>query len=210
MITIYGTRPTRSLRVIWALEELGIAYQVRPVDLRKRHDDAEFMAANPAGFLPVLKDGDVTMVDSVAMLEYIAARYDSGGTLAPRASDAAYPLYQQFLHLGESGMAAYLNIVVGSKFFAPEADKENFGTRIAEQMFFGRLALVTRQLGKAPHMAGEKFTAADISVTYALGMAEILGLSEKFGPEIVDYRSRMSARPAFQRANERWSPAAKG
>jgi len=206
MITIYGVTPTRSFRPIWALEELGLEYQVRPVDLRKRMEDAEFIAINPAGFLPAMRDGEVTMVDSVAMLEYIAARYDRGFVLAPRADDAAFPLYQQFLHLGESGLSAYLNIVVASRFLAPEGEKENFGTRAAERMFFSRLALVSRRLAQAPMMAGDKFTAADISVIYALGMAERLGLADKFGPEIADYRKRMEARPAFKRAMERWQP----
>ena len=205
MITVYGSFPTRSLRVIWALEELGIAYKMRPVDLRKRMEDAEFIAINPSGFLPALKDGDVTMVDSIAMLEYINARYGNG-RLAPQPDDAAFPLYQQFLHLGESGLAAFLNIIVGSKFMAPEGEKDNFGARMAERMFFNRLDLVTRQLGRTPMMAGDNFTAADISVIYALGMAERLGLADKFGPEISDYRIRMAARPAFQRANAKWAP----
>jgi glutathione S-transferase len=209
MITVYGTAPTRSFRVIWALEELGLPYRVHPVDLRQRRDDAEFMAINPAGFLPAFRDGDVTMVDSIAMLEYLVARYDGDGKLAPKPAEPRFPLYQQFLHLGESGLAAYLNIVVASRFFAPEAEKQNFGVRIAEQMFVNRLSLVTRQLGQAPMMAGDTFTAADISVIYALGMAERLGLAEKFGPEIVDYRGRMAGRPAFQRALQKWEPAAK-
>src|SRR6185312_14532124 len=106
MITVYGAFPTRSFRVIWALEELGLEYRLRPVDLRTRMQDTEFLALNPSGFLPVMQDGDVTMIDSVAMLEYLAARYDSAHVLAPAANDPAFPAYQQFLHLGESGMAA--------------------------------------------------------------------------------------------------------
>ena len=206
MITVYGAFPTRSLRVMWALEELGLPYEMRPVDLRNRMADSEFLALNPAGFLPAMQDGDVTMVDSIAMLEYLIARYDREGVLAPATNDACYPCYQQFLHLGESGLAAFLNIVVGSKFMAPEGEKDNFGARMAERMFESRLALVTRQLATAPMMAGDRFSAADISVIYALGMAERLGLAEKFGPEIADYRTRISARPAFQRASAKWAP----
>jgi glutathione S-transferase/3-isopropylmalate dehydratase len=207
MITVYGAFPTRSLRVMWALEELGIDYTLHPVDLRNRMSDAEFLALNPSGFLPAMQDGDVQMVDSIAMLEYLIARYDSKGVLAPAASDACFPCYQQFLHIGESGLAAYLNVIVGSKFMAPENEKDNFGARMAERMFENRLALVSRQLGSAPMMAGDRFTAADISVIYALGMAERLGLAAKFGPEIADYRTRMSARPAYQRANAKWKPS---
>lgn len=209
MITVYGAWPTRSFRVIWALEELGKDYRLRPVDLRNRMADAEFLALNPSGFLPAMQDGDVTMVDSIAMLEYLTARYDGDGLLAPTASDPRFPDYQQFLHLGESGLAAYLNVIVGSRFRAPEGEKDNFGTRIAERMFENRLALVKRQLGRAPMMAGDRFSAADISVIYALGMAERLGLADKFGPEIADYRSRMATRPAYRHANEKWAPPAK-
>jgi glutathione S-transferase len=208
MITVYGAWPTRSLRVIWALEEMGKDYQLRPVDLRNRMADAEFLALNPSGFLPAMRDGDVAMVDSIAMLEYLVARYDDG-LLAPPVNDPSFADYQQFLHLGESGLAAYLNIIVASRFMAPRSEKDNFGARVAASMFENRLALVKRQLGRAPMMAGNRFSAADISVVYALGMAERLGLADTFGPEIADYRVRMAARPAFQRANAQWAPPTK-
>ena len=208
MIKIYGAFPARSFRVMWALEELGKDYELRPVDLRRRMADEEFLALNPSGFLPAMQDGDVTMVDSIAMLEYLAARYDDKGVLAPAAGEKCFPDYQQFLHIGESGLAAFLNIIVGSKFMAPENEKDNFGARMAERLFESRLALVTRQLGRGPMMAGDRFSAADISVIYALGMAERLGLADTFGPEIADYRTRMAARPAFKRASGKWAPAA--
>src|SRR5262249_17935205 len=150
---------------------------------------ADFVALNPGGFLPVIQDDGVTMVDSIAILEYILARYGNG-RLAPAASDPAFATYQQFLHLGESGLAAYLNIVVACRFFAPEAEKQNFGTKAADGISFNRLQLVTRQLAQAPMLAGDEFTAADISVTYALEMAERLSLADRFGPEIGDYRGR--------------------
>ncbi len=205
MITIYGSFPTRSFRVIWALEELGMEYQLRPVDLRNRMADTEFLALNPAGFLPAMRDGDVAMVDSIAMLEYLIARHGKG-RLAPAPDDPRFPAYQQFLHLGESGMAAFLNVVVGSKFMAPEGEKDNFGARMAERMFESRLGLVKRRLEQAPMMAGDMFTAADISVIYALEMAERLGLTGAFGAEIADYRARMAARPAYQAAMGKWAP----
>ena len=64
MITIYGGWPTRGVRILWLLEEMGLPYAMRPVDIRQRGSDAEFMAVNPAGFLPVMVDGDVRMVES--------------------------------------------------------------------------------------------------------------------------------------------------
>src|SRR5665213_1414928 len=93
MITVYGAFPTRSIRVMWALEELGKDYELRPVDLRNRMADVEFLALNPSGFLPVMQDGDVAMVDSIAILEYLIARYDNG-LLAPAGNDPHFPDYQ--------------------------------------------------------------------------------------------------------------------
>jgi glutathione S-transferase len=95
MITVYGGSTTRSFRVLWLLEEMGLPYALRTVDLRHRGDDAEFLKSNPAGFLPAIQDGGVVMVESIAIMEYLVARY--GPTdLAPIGGDTAFPLYQHF------------------------------------------------------------------------------------------------------------------
>ncbi len=114
----------------------------------------------------------------------------------PCSDDPRFPLYQQFLHIGESrGSRRFFNVIVGRPFMAPEGEKENFGTRMAERMFDSRLTLVTRQLGRAPMMAGDLFTAADISVIYGPGMAERLASFYKFGPEIADTACMSRGRP---------------
>lgn len=199
MILVYGGWPTRSQRILWLLEEMGLPYELHDVDIRKRRADAELMAANPAGFLPALKDGETVMVESIAMIQYLADRY--GPTpLAPTAGDPTYPTYLQFLHLGEAGLAAYLNPVVANAFFAPEAERDNFGVRAAQGLFLNRLALVETRLGASPHLAGEAFTAADISVHYALEMGARLGLAAQYGPAVAAYAERLTARPGYQRA----------
>ncbi len=134
-------------------------------------NDAEFLAINPAGFIPAIQDGDVTMVESIAIMEYLMARY--GPTpLAPDPHDPAFPAYQQFLHLGEAGLAASIYFVVGARNLAPEAERQNWSAGQALEVFESRLGLVTRQLARSPYLAGETFTAADISVTYALELAQ--------------------------------------
>ena len=199
MITIFGGWPTRSQRVSWLLEEMGVPYELRPVDIRNRAADTEFLDLNPGGFLPVLRDGELTMVESIAIMEHLIARHGPTN-LAPAAVDPDHGPYQQFLHLGEAGLAAYLNIVVASRFFAPEGEKENWGARTAMGMFFNRLSLVTRRLEASPHLAGERFTAADISVTYALEMGARLGLGERYDPAVTAYLDRLRARDGYQRA----------
>jgi glutathione S-transferase len=197
MITVFGEG--RGFRVVWLLEEMGLPYRLRPVDLIAGvQDDAEFLAINPAGFIPAIQDGEVVMVESIAIMEYLMARY--GPTpLAPAPDDPAFPAYQQFLHLGEAGLAASISFVAGARHLAPEAERENWSARQALDVFQTRLGLVTRQLGRFPYLAGERFTAADISVTYALQLAQRTG-SAVLGEAEQAYVTRTSGRDAYTRA----------
>jgi len=199
VITVFGEG--RGFRVVWLLEEMGLAYRLRPVDLRAGvENDAEYLAINPAGFIPAIRDGDVTMVESIAIMEYLMARY--GPTpLAPQPNDPAFPVYQQFLHLGEAGLAASIYFVVVSRNLAPEAERQNWGARKALEVFKSRLGLVSRQLARSPFLAGDTFTAADISVTYALELAQRSG-GFALGEVEHDYVARTSGREAYKRAME--------
>lgn len=197
MITVFGEG--RGFRVVWLLEEMGLAYQLRRVDLLAGvENDPEYLAINPAGFIPAIRDGEVTMVESIAIMEYLTARY--GPTpLAPAAHDPAFPAYQQFLHLGEAGLAASMYFVVVSRNLAPEAERDNWGARKALEVFESRLKLVTRQLARSAYLAGDAFTAADISVTYALEFAQRSG-AFALGEAERAYVARTGGREAYRRA----------
>ncbi|WP_296597618.1 glutathione S-transferase family protein [Phenylobacterium sp.] len=197
MITVYGEG--RGFRVVWLLEEMGLPYRMRPVDLLAGvENDTEFLKVNPAGFIPALQDGEVVMVESIAIMEYLMARY--GPTpLAPPPQDPTFPDYQQFLHLGEAGLAASIYFVVGARNMAPEAERDNFSARQALWTFKSRLSLVNRQLARAPYMAGEAFTAADISVTYALLLAKRAG-GYTLGDAEAAYVARTTGRDSYRRA----------
>ncbi|WP_029936512.1 glutathione S-transferase family protein [Sphingomonas sp. UNC305MFCol5.2] len=197
MITVWGEG--RGFRVIWLLEELGLAYRVRDVDLLADiESDSEFLAINPAAFIPAIEDGGTVMVESIAILQYLVARH--GPTpLAPDPGDPAFPTYLQFLHLGEAGLAMPINIGVAAHILAPEAEKDNWSVRWAVRIFEQRMRLVTRQLARAPYMAGDRFTAADISITYALQFARRTGFHS---PDEVEqaYIARTTGREAYARA----------
>lgn len=197
MITVYGEG--RGFRVVWLLEEMGLPYRLRPVDLTADvRKDAEFMAINPSGFIPALVDGEAVMVESIAIMEYLIARH--GPTpMAPAPQDPTFPSYQQFLHLGEAGLAAFVYVAVVSKNLAPEDERDNWGARKALQVFESRRRLVTRQLARTPYLAGEAFTAADISVTYALEFAERQGFAT-FSDLEAGYVARTTGRDAYRRA----------
>lgn len=199
MITVFGEG--RGFRVVWLLEEMGLPYRLRPVDLLAGvENDPEFLAINPGGFIPAIQDRNVIMVESIAIMEYLMACY--GPTpLAPGPRDPAFPAYQQFLHLGEAGLAASIFFVVGARHFAPETERNNWSAGQALGVFESRLRLVTRQLAHAPYLAGDAFTAADISVTYALQLAQRAGGVTLVEPEL-SYVARTTARDAYNRAME--------
>jgi glutathione S-transferase len=199
MITVFGEG--RGFRVVWLLEEMGLPYRLRPVDLAAGvQDDTEFLAINPGGFIPAMRDGDVVMVESIAIMEYLMARYGPT-SLAPDPQAPSFPAYQQFLHLGEAGLAASIYFVGGARNFAPEAERQNWSAGQALKVFETRLRLVTRQLARSPFLAGEAFTAADISVYYALQLARGFGGVALAETEQA-YMARMSERDAFKRAME--------
>ena len=182
MITVFHAPRTRSLRVLWMLEEMSLPYEVRPVDFPRHHSDAEFMRLNPAGSLPLFVDNDVVISESMAIIEYLAARY--GPTvLAPRPKEPSFPYYLQYLHLGEASLAGPMTVVAYSWFMGPQDQKENSGVEAARNLFRSRLKAVEKRLENQVYIAGEAFTAADISVVYALGFGHALrAVADGFPP----------------------------
>ena len=153
MITVYGAPPTRALRVVWMLEEMGLEYEIRQVDFAKRLEDAEFLAVSPAGSIPGIRDGEVQMMESCAILEYLGAKY--GPTpLAPAIGDPSYPAYISFLHFGEASLSAPLNVTIGSRFFAPDDQKQNWGAQFAVELFARKSAALLGPLRRDAFLAG--------------------------------------------------------
>ena len=199
MITVYGTPPTRAMRVIWMLEEMGLPYEVRPVAFDKRLTDVEFIEASPAASFPAIRDGAVRMMESCAILEYLGAKY--GPTpLTPAPSDPSYPAYISYLHFGEASLAGPLNVTIATRFFAPADQKENWGAGFAIDSFVRKSAALLKPLANSPYVAGNTFTAADISCGFAVGIARFLGFEDRLDPALRDYVGRLAQRPAFQRA----------
>jgi glutathione S-transferase len=205
MITVYGAPPTRAMRVIWMLEEMGLPYEVRPVAFDKRLSDAEFLEVSPTGSFPGIRDGDVRMMESCAILEYLGAKY--GPTpLVPKPSDASYPAYIAYLHFGEASLSGPLNVAIATRFFAPDDQKDNWGARFAIDSFVRKSVALVQPLAHGPYIAGDTFTAADISCGFALGIARFLGVDDRLDPKLREYLGRLAQRPAFQRAMSKQQP----
>ncbi len=207
MMTVYGAPPTRALRVCWMLEELSLPYEIRSVSFQTRLEDKEFMAISPAGSVPAIRDGETELIESCAILEYLGAKY--GPTpLAPKPSDPNYPSYISYLHFGEASLSAPLNIAFGTKFFAPEDQKQNWGAQFAVDLFVRRSRALLKPLSRSPYVAGDSFTAADISCAYAIGLSRFIGFEERLDQPLRDYAGRLTQRAAYQRAMSKAQPVA--
>lgn len=200
MLTVFHAPMSRSVRVLWLCEEMGMPYETAPASFRE--PSPEFRAANPLLAIPALRDGDVTMTESVAIMLYIMGEY--GPTeLAPQAGDPGYADYLQFLIFGEAGLCMNVNPIIAAMFMAPEADKQNWTVHNCTERFLKRVDYVDAKLAGRPFIAGDRFTAADISTGFGLGLADFIGVKDKLPPRAADYLARLRARQAYQRAAAR-------
>ena len=196
---VYHGKRTRSFRVVWMLEELGLDYEVVPMPFPSTGNE-ELAKVNPLTTVPTLVDGEVVMTESVAMLEYIGRRY--GPTpLAPPPSDPSYGDYLNYLHYGEASLVAPFSQIMFTRWMAPDDQKENWTAQHLASYFIRRAAHLETVLEGRPYLAGDAFTAADISCGYGLRLAGLAGLTKQYGPVLKAYIATLAERPAYKRAS---------
>jgi glutathione S-transferase len=197
MLKIYHSQGARSLRVVWLCEEMGVPYETAEASFFKPSD--EFKAVNPLRTVPAMTDGDVRMIESVAMMIYIMSKY--GPTEREvKASEPGYGSYLQFLLFGEAGVAAYGNPLVATRFMAPDDQKQNWTAGYLKGAIIKRLEFVEQCLDGKPYIAADRFTAADISVSYIVTAAKFAGIEGDIPSGVRTYAENLWQRPAFQRA----------
>jgi glutathione S-transferase len=197
MLKVFHSQGARSLRVLWLCEEMGIPYETAEASFFKPSD--EFKAVNPLRTVPAMTDGDVRMIESVAMMIYIMSKY--GPTdLEVQPNEPGYADYLQFLLYGEAGVAAYGNPLVATRFMAPDDQKQNWTAGYLKNAIIKRLEFVADRLGGKPYLAADRFTAADISVSYIVTGAKFAGIDADIPAGVKTYVDNLWQRPAFQRA----------
>ncbi|MBS0386750.1 MAG: glutathione S-transferase family protein [Proteobacteria bacterium] len=200
MLKIYHTPPSRSVRVVWLAEEMRIPYEAVAVPFGPGEKPAGFVEASPLGALPAITDGEVSMIESVAIMQYLMAKY--GPTeLAVAPSEKDFANYLQYLEFGESGLCAIGNAFVATRFQAPEDAKKNWTLDYVVSAINKRMKLVQARLEAGnEYMAAGRFTGADISVGWAIGIAKYFGIVTEFAPSVQAYHERVTARPAYKKA----------
>jgi len=197
MIKLWHCPDARSFRPLWALEELGLPYELHLLPFPPRARTPEYLEINPLGTIPALRDGETFMTESAAIVQYLTVRY-APNELVVAEDNPAYGAWLNWLHFGEATLTFPQTLVLRYRRLEPgraEVVADDYA-----RWFLSRLRHVDRALQHGEWLCAERFTGADISVGYALLLATQLGLSEGFAPSVADYWARLQARPAFQAA----------
>ncbi|MEY3041013.1 MAG: hypothetical protein RLZZ174_95, partial [Pseudomonadota bacterium] len=163
---VYHARNTRSLRVLWLLEELGLPYEVEIFDLGapEMRSDA-YRKVHPMGRVPALEDGDVVVHESGAIIEYVLARHGQG-RLRPAVEEAEFPAYLQWLHYAEGMMMPQVNLIMVETRFLPPEKQNPVNLARAQKLLAKSLDAVESGLAGKAYLAGA-FSGADIMTGHA-------------------------------------------
>ncbi|THJ32652.1 glutathione S-transferase [Lampropedia aestuarii] len=215
MIVVHHLNHSRSQRVLWLLEELGLQYEVQHYqrDPRTMLAPASLKAVHPLGKSPVITDGQYTIAESGAIIEYLLERYGNG-RLVPASGTPEKLRYTYWLHFAEgSAMPPLLMKLVFDKvqtspmpFFAKPVAKaiaHKLKRMLVQPNIDNQLAYMEAELGKSAWFAGNEFSGADIQMSFPLeAAASRAGLDARW-PHLVDFLQRIHARPAYLRALQR-------
>ena len=200
MITIHHSPMSRSTRVVWFCEEIGLKYRLETVEM---FSDAmqrpEYLAINPLGKVPAIEDGDFVLWETSAILQYLDAKYGEGQLMPPRNTQAG-ALAIQWLDYGENPLTVIMGEIAAHSGPMPEERRVpalvDRGREVAQQI----VTVVEQALGSNQWILGDNFSAADIMLVFGLMIADYLGYVNRGTPRVRAYVDRAMARPAFQRA----------
>ena len=202
MIVVHHLNNSRSQRILWLLEELGIDYEIKYYQR-----DAETMLAppslyevHPLGKSPVITDADKTVAESGAIVEYIVSRYGNG-KLVPAGETPEHLRYSYWLHYAEgSAMPPLLMNLIFTRFGI--GDSKAMDRFIAPQIKL-HFDYIESELNKSKWFAGEEFTAADIQMSFPLELLGNLPKQLESRPKIEEFLNRIHSLPAYKRGIER-------
>jgi glutathione S-transferase len=215
MVVVHHLNNSRSQRVLWLLEELGVPYEAKRYerDAKTMLAPPSLIAIHPLGKSPVIVDGEITMAESGAIIEYLVSKYGDG-RLIPPAATAQRLRYTYWLHYAEgSAMSPLLLKLVFDRVAANPAPwpVSAIARRIAATVTNSFIApnlkrhldFIEAELGAHPWFAGEQFTAADVQMSFPLELAVSRAGLNAGRPKSMAFLDRIHARDAYKRALER-------
>ena len=215
MIVVHHLNNSRSQRVLWLLEELGLPYDIKRYqrDPKTMLAPAALREVHPLGKSPVLEDGDVKLAESGAIIEYLVQRYGDG-RLRPSAGTPQWLRYTYWLHFAEgSAMPPLVMKLVFDRiekgpmpfFVRPIARgiAQRVRSNFIEPNIARQLDYMEAELTRSAWFAGGEFSAADIQMSFPVEAAAARGGLDLSRPRLMDYLARIHAREAYRRALER-------
>ena len=197
--TLYHCKQARSFRVLWMLEELGLDYELHTLPFPPRVFAREYLDINPLGTIPYYVEGDARMTESSMFCHWLAARHESPKLWVP-PDEPGHGAYLNFVSYGEATLTFPLAVHFRYTQVEPEERRLPQAAEDYKRFFVGRLKLIEPVLEQGPWLCGERFTAADITVGYALHFARTLHLEGHFKPQVSDYLASLERREAIVRA----------
>ena len=208
MIVLYHCISARSFRPLWTLEELGLPYELVMLPFPPRAKARSYLEANPLGTIPLMVDGDSRMTESAAICQYLCSRA-APTPLQVEQHEPGYASWLNYLHFGEATLTFPQTLLLRYGRFEPEGRKQPQVVEDYGRWFLARLRTLEPLLATEPFLCAGRFTAADVSVGYALLLATHLGLADRFTPAVAAYWQRLRERPGFQRAMAAQNQAAR-
>jgi glutathione S-transferase len=200
MLTLHHLNDSRSQRILWMFEELGIPYELKKYSRNEqtRLAPPELKEVHPLGKSPVITDGDLTLAESGAIVDYVIRRYGKGAMM-PQAGSRDYEVYNEWLHYAEGSamLPLLLNLYVGRLKEAGAPLHPRIDSEIANH-----LGYVDRALEGREFFVGTSLSGADIQMSFVGEMAKVFGKLGSY-PNLSAWLSRMHARAAFQRSIEK-------
>lgn len=193
MITLYGTPPTRLLRVTWLLNELGLEYESHPIDLMQgEHLQPDFLALNPAAKVPVLVDGSLVLTESSAIQLYLAEKYPEAGFI-PHALEDRAQMYRWIFFL-VTEIEQPLWRIARQTFIYPEDKRAPGDVEIAREECLEMVAVLERHMAQREFIVADRLTVADFNAAYTLDWANEEQMLES-APRLSAYLKTMYSRP---------------
>ena len=201
MLKLHFAPNSRAGRIVWLLEELELPYDINkmafhPQDLKS--DDHR--ARHPLGRVPVLEDGDISIYESGAIVEYIIERHKNGG-LKPEVNSDLYPMFLQWFHYCEGMVMPPINTIIVQTILLPEDRRDETALVQAQRLLSKALAPVEENLEGKDYLIGD-FSAADIMLGHSCFMSNRLGCVTDEMTNLKAYVERIQQRPAFKTAIE--------
>jgi glutathione S-transferase len=200
VVRLYGVRQSRAARSLWALEELGIPYELVETATGAETKSAEYRAINPNGRIPALVDGDLTLFESMAINLYLARKYDKGGLQPRTPEDEARAVQWSFWCMTE--LEPQLMIVLMNRMFLPSNQRDEAAAATAEEKLGPALQVLDGALAGKPYLLGPAFTIADLNVASVLSWALFAKVDLTKTPNVKRWLQECVARPAFAKARQ--------